>query len=203
MLEKIFDIINYIFPVYIIDHNDALYIEDRRPTGRMLILGPAALALLAYALYLFASYLWAGATPGENPWLLVALIVGSAVCALLALSGTFREIYVFDKPRDTFVFTSQSLLKKDVIEGGLSQFRAVEVEAIDVDDNNFVYRVVLLQHGPFLSGSDRHILRESETLFGSRRDEARIANAISKFLGIERVGVLTDHEDLTLLKLSE
>jgi hypothetical protein len=48
MFEPIYRILDYIFPVYIINRNEVLTIEDRRPTRNMVlsILGVLAVAVM-------------------------------------------------------------------------------------------------------------------------------------------------------------
>jgi hypothetical protein len=113
--------------------------------------------------------------------------IGVALVAALVfiIRGTFREVYVFDKTRDAYIFTRQSVLKKDVLEGSASQFRAVQLQLRSTEDND-TYMVTLLMQGMLLGQSDTQILRESPPVFNSYDAEARIANAIAKFLAIDR-----------------
>lgn len=184
MVEKIWDILNYIFPVYVIDRMEVLIIEDRRPTLLMLLSALAMLAMIVYAISSLPSI-----RIGEDIWFIVGMGAIILFLGVVVSRGTFREIYVFDKPRDTYTFTRQSVLKKDVLQGSLSQFRAVYVGERRRDDSR-MYMVALLQQGMLLGASETQILRENPPVFNSRFTELRIATAISKFLNIECQGVV-------------
>ena len=180
MFQRYYDIIDYLFPVYIIRRDDTLSIEDRRPTLATTISG---LAFAGFLLGAVATIFFYGFTGEVGYWLGPA--AGWFVALLFAINGTFREIYVFDKTSDTYIFTRQSVLKKDVLQGSLSQFRAVQVECrTDDDDSN--YMVALLMQGMLLGQPDTQILRENPPAFNSYDVEVRIAGAISSFLNIER-----------------
>ena len=189
-MQKIRDIINYLVGVYIHDRNDVLVIEDRRPTRNMFfsMLGFLAMLgfVLAYVLTLLTNFN-IGLKFNAISW----TFFGAALVAALyfGISGTFREIYVFDKPNDTFTFTRQSVFNKDVLQGSLSQFRAVQIER-RTDDDSQIYMVALLTQGLLLGQPETQFLREKRPLFNSRAAESRIATAISKSLNIKRQGLV-------------
>ena len=193
-MEKIF---RSLFQVFITDRDDVLYIEDRRPTPLLLSSGLGAIGFIIFTVYqlIFVGF-------GAGLWVIVGMGTVGLILAGMAMSIIFREIYIFDRPTDTFTFTRQSVFKKDVVEGTLSQFRAVQVEKQHVR-NTTNYNVVLLQQGPFLSGADTYILRENQPLVESLEAESKIATAISEFLKIERLDTLGDgRDDLTFIDIS-
>ncbi len=195
-MEKIWNIINYLVGVTIYDRNDVLVIEDRRP-NRNLFLSVLALVASLCFLVVGAVNLWKDTGIGIRLDGYKFAFVGVALVAALvfAIRETFREVYVFDKPHDTYIFTRHSLLNKDVLEGSLSQFRAVQIERRTNEDSEtysktYTYMVALLMEGLLLGQSDTQILREQPPLFNSKAAENRIAAAIAKFLNIERQGVV-------------
>jgi len=68
-----------------------------------------------------------------------------------------------------------------VIEGSMSQFTGAYVKTEETDETKS-YFVVLKQEGMFLTGVNEQTLREVVPIFNSYDREARIANAITKFL---------------------
>lgn len=190
-MQKIRDLINFIFPVYIITRDDVLMIEDRRPTLSMFLSGVGFIAILGYVGPVVVGD-WVGIDLGQKPKELPFFFIGAFLIVILffVVRGTFREVYVFDKTRDVYTFTRQSVIKKDISEGSLSQFRAVQVERRPNDEGGEKYMVALLMQGLLLGASDTQILREKPPVFNSVAAETRIANSISKFLNIKRQGVV-------------
>jgi hypothetical protein len=180
VFERYYDIINYLFPLRILRIGDTLSIEDRRPTLSTFVSALCFLGFLAGAAVTVFIY---GFTGEVAYW--VGPAAGWLVSFLFAINGTFREIYVFDKPTDTYTFTRQSVLKKDVLEGSLSQFRAVQLERRTSDDDDN-YMVALLMQGMLLGQPDTQILRENPPAFNNYETEERIAQAISSFLNIKQ-----------------
>jgi hypothetical protein len=180
MFERYYDIIDYLFPVRIIRIGETLSIEDRRPTSIMFI---SALCVLVFFTGAVMTVFFNGFTGEVGYWL--GPTAGWLVSLLFAINGTFREIYVFDKPGDTYRFTRQSIFKKDVLEGSLSQFRAVQLERRSSDDDS-TYMVALLMQGMLLGQPDTQILRENPPIFNNYETEERIAGAISSFLNIKQ-----------------
>src|SRR5262249_24040776 len=118
-------------------------------------------------------------------------LVAFAAATFFILRGHFREAYVFNKKSDTYTFTRQSILNRDVLEGSASQFRAVQIERrTDYDDDKEVLAVALLMQVMLLAQSARQILRKKPPLLNSLATEKRIAAAIAKFLNIPREGVI-------------
>jgi len=197
------DMINYLFGVTIVDKDDALYIEDRRPT-QAVGLSIGALVLV----WAVATWSWMSEAMVID-WYTISLTAAPVVVALYFLvKNNFREIYVFNKKTDSFSFTRQSLFRKDVLEGSASQFRAVQVLKRIADDRDFTelvsdqftntdsrsgritYAAALMCGGPLFGQSETQILREKPPLLSLRRSERRIAAAISKFLNIPSEGVI-------------
>jgi hypothetical protein len=195
MFESFYDIIDYLFPIYIIRRDDVLSIEDRRPTVDMLLSAAGAVILIwlsAQTIY------WAFSEESVFKFLILA-IAAAGYLIYRALTRTFREIYVFDKTKDTYWFTRQSVLKKEVIQGAASQFRAAEViRQISYDDSGYetyTYRAALLQQPGLLLGTDEtQVLRENPPIYNSYMAEAKIAGAISSFLNI------TNHHEVDTLQ---
>ena len=182
------DMINYLFGVRIIVRDEVLYIEDRRPTFAVGASIGAVVVVIA-----FAAWGWWTRTIVLD-WFTGVITIAPVIVALFFLiKGNYREVYVFNKRTDSFTFTRQSVLRRDVLEGSASQFRAVQVElrtSDGDDDRREYYMVALLCQGPLFGQSDTQILRESPPLLNTRATANRIASAISKFLDIPRQGVV-------------
>jgi hypothetical protein len=184
MFERFYDIADFLLPVRIIKRDNVLWIEDRRPTKDMLLSAGGAVILV----WLVAQVAY-WALSEANMFKFV--VPGVAVAGYLiyrVLTRTFREIYVFDKTKDTYWFTRQSVLKKEVIQGSASQFRAAEVlkKTVSNDDGtSYTYHAALLQEPGLLLGTDEtQVLREEDPVYNSHRTEARIVAAIASFLNI-------------------
>lgn len=111
--------------------------------------------------------------------------IPAVVCIGLSFRGTIREIYVFDKPSDTYHFERQFLYKKEVIDGTISQFCGVGVQTVTQDDWE-KHSVVLRSEGMFLGLTPFQEIRASKPALNFWSSEDRIAHAISKFLDIPR-----------------
>ena len=195
--------LGFVFGPYIVVFDDVLTIEDRRPTLKMVLASGALVAIVVIAGWgwLTGSLIVDGLT----------IIFGAAalgVALFFVVKGNFREVYIFDKKMDTYTFTRQSVLRKDVLEGSASQFRAVQIEKRIRDDRDLdemafdqvlhtdsrsggeTYMVALLNGGMLFGQSDTQILREDPPFLNSRATESRIAAAIAKFLNIPREGVV-------------
>ena len=186
-MKKIRQMIAYIFPVYISDRDGFLVIDDRRPEWDMVLAAGGVVVAVLMAIFTAGPIVAAG-----YYGLLAALVGGLAFAVFWLLRGAFRELYVFDRSKNSYVFTRQSVLRKEVIEGDLRQFRAVQVEHTRVDtDNGYedVYRAVLLLDTSMLFGSSpSQPLRFKPPIFSSYSAELRIASALSKFLGVRLDG---------------
>src|SRR5215470_9901093 len=108
MFDRFYDILDYLFPVYIIKRDQTLSIEDRRPTAITFISGSLSILFLAGAA---ATIALKGFT--SDVGYVLGPAAGFLVSFAFGIKGTFREIYVFDKPSDTYIFTRQSIWKKD------------------------------------------------------------------------------------------
>jgi len=112
--------------------------------------------------------------------------VATLGCIGLSFRGTLREVYVFDRPSGTYRFVRQWIYKREVIEGTISQFCGVGVHTHVVDDSE-THSVILRQRGLLLGQSPEQPIRETTPALNSWETEARIAQAIHKFLKIPRV----------------
>lgn len=170
-------------------HNltDGLRIEDRRPDLDLVVSWGGCVA--AVALFFTVGVPMAG---GGTYW--PAVLIGAAVLYLAYRSATryFRSVYGFDKARNTYVFFRQALLRKEVVEGTLEEFSAVQIEHAVVRGDNTshdIYRVgLILDGGLTLGRSPSQYLRSKPPLFSNYAPEERIAKAIAAFLNIRNDG---------------
>jgi hypothetical protein len=176
MISERFD---FLVPLRVIRGAETLIIYDYRPTLFMFLTmaGLVGLAVLFVLLFFkiddaIASGLWVIAIP-------------ALACLIFLFRGTLREVYYFDKARDSYVFTRQFIHRREVIEGALSQFTGAYVKT-ETHDESKTYFVILKQEGMFLTGVNEQALREEVPIFNSFEREARIANAISGFLPSKR-----------------
>ena len=183
MFDRIFDILDYIFPVYIIRRDEVLVIEDRRPNRLMIFAAYILLAVIAFVIWgLFSG----GLKVDSFTYAFVGVI--AAATLFICARGTLREVYVFDKSKDTYVFTRQTLLKKDVIEGAASQFRAGMVLRQEINSDrisDYIYYAALIQNGDLLLGTNEvQKLRQDPPMYNRHQTEIRIVGAITSFLNI-------------------
>jgi hypothetical protein len=197
------DMFNYLFGVTIVDKDDVLYIEDRRPTQAV---GASVGATILVAA--FAGWGWMTKSFVIDPYTITITAAPVAAALFFLVKNNIREVYIFNKKTDSFTFTRQRLFGNDVLEGSASQFRAVQVLKRIADDRDFgeivtdqftnrdsrsgreTYSVALMNGGPLFGQSETHILREKPPLLSFRKTERRIASAISKFLNIPSEGVI-------------
>lgn len=163
-------------PVWIVPRPETLTIFDYRPTFLMFL--SAAGSLFFSALFVVFLVKIDSVIDSFGFW-----VIGIFALALLVLSlrGTIREVYFFDKTKDSYAFVRQFVYGKEIIEGALSQFTGAYVRTQTNDDSE-TYFVMLKQEGMFLTGVAEQTLREEVPIFNSFDSEARIANAISAFL---------------------
>jgi len=163
-------------PVWIVPRPETLTIFDYRPTFLMFL--SAAGSLFFSALFVVFLVKIDSVIDSFGFW-----VIGIFALALLVLSlrGTIREVYFFDKTKDSYAFVRQFIYRKEIIEGALSQFTGAYVRTQTNDDSE-TYFVMLKQEGMFLTGVAEQTLREEVPIFNSFDSEARIANAISSFL---------------------
>ena len=186
-VEMIRNMVNWLVGVRIITRPDQLIIEDRRPTWPMLfsLLGVIVFPLAFVFRYFFGDGV---AIDSTGNWLLGA---ATLVCIALSFRGTIRELYIFDRPTDTYHFARLFLYKKEVIEGTIQQFRGVGVETTVTEDGEgnerVKHSVVLRQDGLLFGASPNQPIRESKPALNFWNTEGRIAQAIHKFLDIPRV----------------
>src|SRR5262245_9423603 len=170
MLEPIFRILDFIFPVYIINRDQVLSIEDRRPTRNMFLSMLGLLVVIA-----FAAWGWFSHTliiDGLTLTLFGALLVAALY---FCLRGTFRELYIFDKKTHTYTFIRQSVLKKDIVQGAASLYQSVEVLCEEEQKDSWTvyhYHTALLQDPSMLFGADEvQKLRESKPIYNREQTE--------------------------------
>jgi hypothetical protein len=172
---SLWDRVAFIAPVRIYRRPEALCITDYRPTGTMLFTAAGVLSIVAASVLLFFRFdiAWASG--------LLAVAAPGIVCAIFLFRSTLREVYYFDKTKDTYVFVRQFIHRKELIEGAMSQFTGAYVKT-ETDDESESYFVVLKQEGMLLAGVGEQTLREVVPIFNSFEQEAEIANAIEEFL---------------------
>ncbi len=166
----------FMIPLRIIRRPESLTILDYRPTLFMFL---TAAGFLVFAVLFVLS--WFRFDAGDSFALWVTGIP-SVVCLILSFRGTLREVYYFDKTTDQYAFVRRFIHRKEVIEGSMSQFTGAYVKTVSSDESES-YFIVLQQEGMFLTGASEQTLREETPIFNSFEREARIANAISSFLG--------------------
>jgi hypothetical protein len=202
-METIGNMIHYLVGVYIVEFDGVLTIEDRRPTQKMGV-SVGGLAIVS-AMVLWG---WLSASLIVDAFTITMTVIMFSVGLFFIARENFREVYIFDKKTDSYTFTRQSLIRRDVMEGTPSQFRAVQVEKRLKDDRDGadllgdivlkkdsrsgspIYMTALLMQGLLLGQSDTLILRNAPPFISTQRTESRIANAIGKFLDIPREGIV-------------
>jgi hypothetical protein len=176
-----------VFLIRIHKFTDALKIEDRRPDFDLVATWGGFVASMAL-------FVWVGLPSIKAESYLPVALITVAILYLAYRSATryFRSVYGFDKSRNKYVFFRQALSKKDVIEGTLDEFSAVQVEHAVVEarhgDHN-LYRVGLVLCGGLTLGRGSSLyLREKPPLISNFGPEERMASAIAKFLNIRNDG---------------
>lgn len=169
--------------VSIDESDERLRIVDPRPTNDM---GISAVVLIAALVFVFSDFI---------PDAFWSFAIGGVVFLLFiyrAATRPFREVYVFDKQAHTYHLHRQSIFKTRVDVGDTRQISAVQVEhmmargasTISTSRNDY-YRVVFLMNMDLLIGMPpSQPIREWALLFCDRKTEARIAEAIAKYLGV-------------------
>lgn len=178
--ERISERFGFIAPVWIINRTETLTVIDYRPTLLMFL---TAIGFVFLTILFFLLLFGGNGTDSPGLW---ATGIPAIACAAFLFSGTIRESYYFDKTTDKYAFVRRFIHRKEVIEGALSQFTSAYVKTETVDDGECYY-VVLKQEGLFLTGVTEQLLREKLPIFNSFSNEARIANAIARFLSSEQL----------------
>ena len=173
--EMISESLGSLIPLRIIRRPETLAILDYRPTFVMAATVLRFVILAASFVLLFFK-IDSGASLA-----LVAVGAPAAACVFLVFRGTIREVYYFDKTKDSYAFVRQFIHRKEVIEGAMSQFTGAYVKTEENEDSRS-YFVMLKQDTMFMTGETEQALRENVPWFNSFDREARIANAISSFL---------------------
>lgn len=175
LFGKIWDRFGFIIPLRIIRRPETLTILDYRPTLLMFftVFGFVVLAI-SFVLLFFDFYT-------VDPFVLWTIGIPAAASVFLLFRGTIREVYYFDKTKDSYTFVRQFIHRREVIEGALSQFTGAYVKTVTGDESES-YFIVLKQEGMFLTGVSEQTLRDEVPIFNSFDRETRIANAISSFL---------------------
>jgi hypothetical protein len=179
MFEKIYDMIAIATPIRVIERPESLTIMDYRPTIVMALCLPVGLAMTGFSIWLIVAI-------GTETMAAVFLCTLLAIAAIFfALQQTIREVYYFDKQKDSYCFVRQFVFRREVIEGSMDQFTGASVKTVTNDGNNS-YFVVLNQEGMFLTGVSEQMLRENAPIFNTFSNEATIANAISSAIHTAR-----------------
>ncbi|MEQ1761653.1 MAG: hypothetical protein ABL984_00775 [Pyrinomonadaceae bacterium] len=183
MIEKIRDMLAFVVPVRVIRRADSLEVRDHRPTWAGFL---AAVGFVVFAVA-FVSYLLSTdiGIDSMGMWMTGVFTLG---CLVVAFRGPIFESYYFDKTTNSYAFVRRYIYKRDVIEGGLDQFRAVRVHKhIEHDgerNTSWRYAVSLLQDGMTLGGGYEQPLREDRPILGTHANATRIGSAIAIFLAI-------------------
>ena len=179
MIEKIYDMVAIAAPIRVIERPESLTIMDYRPTLVMALCLPGGLAMLGLAIWLIIAF-------GTEAMLGVVVCGTLAIAAMVfALQQTVREVYYFDKAKDSYCFVRQFVHRREVIEGSMEQFTGASVKTVTNDESESYY-VVLDQEGMFLTGVYEQTLREQAPIFNTFSNEATIANAISSAIHTAR-----------------
>lgn len=175
-LDKIRGMIAFATPLRVISRPERLIVQDYRPTTVMLLAG---VGVGVFAVFFFLLLLRGDA--GVDSFGLWATGIVAVACLAACLRGTLREVYIFDRPSDSYTFVRQFIHRKETIEGALTQFTGARVETHH-HENGESYTVVLRQEGMFLTGVAEQTLREEVPVLNSYTNETRIADAIARFL---------------------
>lgn len=179
-LRKITD---YFFPVLIHDHGDGLRIEDRRPDFDLVTTWAGFIAVIVLLIAVGVPMIVA-----DIYIPVVIMAVGLLYLGYRSATRYFRVIYGFDKTRNKYTFVRQSLLNKDLIEGDIREFTAVQVEHAVVSGeygSYDIYRVgLVLEGGLNLGRHPTQYLRSTPPFLSDYEPEARIADAVADFLNI-------------------
>ena len=179
MFEKLYDMIAIATPIRVIERPESLTILDYRPTLVMALCLPAGLALAGFSIWLIVAF-------GAQAMSAVVICGLLAIVAIVfALMQTVREVYYFDKAKDSYCFIRQFVFRREVIEGSMDQFTGASVKTV-INDGNSSYFIVLNQEGMFLTGVSEQMLREQAPIFNTFSNEATIANAISSAIHTAR-----------------
>jgi hypothetical protein len=179
MFEKIYDMIAIAAPIRVIERPESLTIMDYRPTLVLALCLPAGLAMMGLSIWLII------ALGTEAMFAVVICGLLAIVAIVFALQQTVREVYYFDKAKDSYCFIRQFVFRREVIEGSMEQFTGASVKTVTNDESNS-YFVVLNQEGMFLTGVSEQTLREEAPIFNTFSNEATIANAISSAIHTAR-----------------
>lgn len=177
-IDKIRDMIAFAVPVRIIARPERLIIQDYRPTMVMLLAVLGFFVFAGFLIWMLVRFGTAVGGVGIGTMVLLAIVC----LAVAVVKGTIREVYVFDRASETYVFVRQYLHRKEVIEGAINQFTGARVETHTHEENQKSYTVALRQEGMFLTGVSEQTLREDIPILNSFSNEADIANAIDDFL---------------------
>jgi len=184
------DWFNRIFPVRIQRQHTVLLIKDTRPSDIFLlsvIFAAASLLLTALVGLLIAGGIY---------WVFVVLFLPASIFIVKALMSPLRAVHVFDKSKDTYSFTTRTILKSQSTEGILSEVRGAQVERrvnTNTEDNTTTesYRAVLLLKQGLLFGTpDVQPLREDSTMGAYYETENQIASEITSFLELGKADMV-------------
>jgi hypothetical protein len=116
-MERLWDMVNYLFGVSIVEFDGVLTIEGRRPTEKVgLSLGAVLLFVGA------AAWVWLTGLLIIDAYTITLTLAPIVVALYFIVTGNFREAYVFDKKNDSYTFTRQSVLRREVWKGAQGTF---------------------------------------------------------------------------------
>jgi len=185
------DWFNRIFPVRIQRQHTVLLIKDTRPSDIFLLS-----IIFAAGSLLLTALVGRVLIAGGIYWVFVVLFLPAPIFIVKALMSPLRAVHVFDKSKDTYSFTTRTILKSHSTEGILSEVRGAQVERrvnTNTEDNTTTesYRaVLLLKQGLLFGTSDVQPLREDSTMGAYFETENEIASTITGFLELGKADVV-------------
>lgn len=180
-----------IFPVRIQRQHTLLLIKDTRPSDIFLlsiIFAAGSLLLTGLVGRIFIE--------GGIYWPFLVLFLPAPIFTVKALMSPLRAVYIFDKSKDAYSFTTRTIMKSEITEGILSEVRGAQVERrvnTNPEDNTTTekYRAVLLLKQGLLFGTpDVQPLREDSAMGAYYETENQIASEIAGFLELGKADVV-------------
>ena len=167
--------------VSIDESDERLRIVDPRPTYDM---GITLIVLLVALVLVFSDLLT------DQIWSPILGAITFLYFLYRCATRPFRDVYVIDRQAHVYHLHRQSFFKTRTYTGDTRQISAVQVEHMETHDHDTGgrsdhYRIVFLMNMDLLIGMPpSQPIRESKLLFSDRKTEARIAEAIAKYLGV-------------------
>ena len=180
-----------IFPVRIQRQTSVLLIRDTRPSDIFLLS-----VVFAAGSLLITAVVARPLIEGGIYWPFLIVFLPAPIFIVKALMSPLRAEHVFDKSKDSYSFTTRTILKSQSTEGILSEVRGAQVERrvnTNPEDNTTTekYRAVLLLKQGLLFGSpDIQPLREDSAIGAYYETENEIASSITSFLELGAADVV-------------